>query len=177
MTEFVSEAQRIERCLQDMTRIGVWLERVIRVVGAIASVAALAWPIVNIHAYFDPSYTAGTPIDQCITALPCSVLLAAVLFFIWRLVNEISKGQSPFSMRAYHALLGATASFALFALVELALNHYGFGGLLFLPFTSEVLGTGGTAAFLALLVAGLMGMMAFVFRYGMLLQQQSDCMI
>ena len=177
MAEFISEAERIERCLTGMTKVGIWLERAVRVVGAIFSVIFLVIPLMGIHAYYDPGYSYAFTLDECLSALPCGFLFAIVSFFMWRLASTLAKGESPFSLRAYRSLVAITLAFAVFALVEFVLSRYGLGGLILPPLGIVLDDSGLLMAFLSLLFAGIVGVLAFVFRYGMLLQQQSDFMI
>lgn len=176
MSEFVSEAERIERCLANVSKVGVWLERVVRVIGAFLSVIFLAIPITGIHAYYSPNVGRFLTIDECLSALPCGVLIAVVSFFTWRLADMLAKGRSPFTSKSFHSLVAIAVSFALFGIVELVLFHNGLGGVAD-PASGAVVMSGSFAAVLSFLFAGVMGVLAYVFRYGMLLQQQSDYMI
>lgn len=176
MGDFVSEAERIERCLASVSKVGVWLERIVRVVGAFVSVVFLAIPITGIHAYYSPSVSHFLTFDECLNALPCGVLIAVVSFFIWRLADMLARGESPFTAQAFHSLVAIAVAFAVFGVVELVMFHNGLGGVAD-PASGAVVMSASFAAALSLMFSGVIGVLAYVFRYGMLLQQQSDCMI
>ena len=96
---------------------------------------------------------------------------------MWSMARTLAKGESPFSLGAYRSLVAIALAFAAFAVVEFALSRYGLGGLVLPPLGIVLADSGLLMAFLSLLFAGVMGVLAFVFRYGILLQQQSDFMI
>ncbi len=176
MDNCVSEAERIEQCLAGIAKASVWLERVVRVVGAFVSVCLVAVSVVGIYSYYSPTSTMSLTIGQSVSLLPCGLMVAAISFFTWRLADLLAKGQSPFTQKAYRSVVGIAASLAVFGVLELYLYQYGLGGLVD-PLQGVTLISGSPLAFASLLGAGVVGVLAYVFRYGMLLQQQSEYLI
>ncbi len=176
MVDHVSEAERIEQCLTGMAKASVWLERMVRVVGAFMSVCLVAVSLVGIYSYYSPTSTTHLTIDQSVSLLPCGLLVAAISFFTWRLADLLAKGQSPFTPKAYRSVVGIAVSLAIFGATELWMYQYGLGGLVD-PLEGATLISGSFLAFFSLIAAGVVGVLAYTFRYGMLLQQQNDYMI
>ena len=177
MGDFVSESERIEGYREHMAKTCRWFERIARVIGALATVSMAYLSIASIAYYFIPGASVGLRLNEALSTIPCSLLVIFVCFFSWRLLRRLAKGESPFTSKFVRGLDALVVSFAVFALVEFVLSLYGEGGL-FLPFVGyECLMSASGLALASTLMACVMFVLAFVFRYGVLLQQQNEYLI